>query len=169
MRQEVIDLYESEGKLDFNTVTKLQYMEWVLNETMRLYPPLVNGSTRECLADYKYKDMIIPKGATVVMCTHYLHHDPQYWSDPEQFDPMRFSPERRHEINASSYQPFGNGPCNCIGMRLAYLKMKLTLAKLLLEYRLESGPHTEIGELITKYKLLSVAPKNGVYVKAIRI
>ena len=71
VRQEVIDLLESEGKLDYNTVSKLQYMECVLNETMRLHPPLINSTARMCLSDYKYKNITIPKGATVRIWPHF--------------------------------------------------------------------------------------------------
>ena len=165
VRQEVFDLYESEGKLDYNTVSKLQYMECVLNETMRINPPVINSTARMCLQDYKFKNITIPKGTTVVMCTHFLHHDPDYWDEPDKFDPMRFSSENKHKINGCSWQPFGDGPRNCMGIRFAYLTMKLTLANLLLHYKLEAGPNTEMGKLVTKFKLVTLAPKNGVYVR----
>ena len=165
LREEINELFEREGKLDYNTITGLQYMEWVLNEAMRLYPPLVTASTRECLSDYKYQGMTIPKGAMVAIATHYLHKNPEYWPQPEVFDPMRFSPENRSNIHQGSWQPFGDGPRNCIGMRFAYLVMKLSLAKLLLNYSLDKSPRTENGTLTTKCKLVSMTPSNGVWVK----
>ena len=165
VRQEVIGLYKKDGKLGYNTLNDLEYMECVINESLRLYPPVFNGSTRECSADYKYKNITIPKGATVVLCTHYMHNDPEHWSEPEKFDPMRFSPERRHEIVSGTYQPFGLGPRKCIAIRLGYFILKLTLAKLLFKFRFEAGPNSEIGKLSTKFKLLSIVPKNGIFVK----
>jgi len=164
IREEVQQLYESEGKLDINSINRLEFMECVLNETMRLYPPVIRFVSRESLTDYKYKDITIPKGSTVLFPIHYLHHDPDYWSEPEKFDPMRFSAERRHQIHPSSWQPFGNGPRNCIGMRFALFEAKLCLAKLLLKYRLEPGSKTEIGDLSTECKILTYSPKNGVFV-----
>jgi cytochrome P450 len=169
VREEVQELYAKEGKLDYNTVTKLQYMEWVLNETMRIYPPVTTFASREVLSDYKYKDITIPKGAQVMFPIYYLHHDSDSWQEPEKFDPMRFSPERRSQIHPSSWQPFGNGPRNCIGMRFALLEAKLALSKLLLKFRFESGPKTEIGELALDCKLITLTPKNGVFVKAIKL
>ena len=169
VRQEVKDLYESEGKLDFNTVGKLQYMEWVLNETMRIYPPLITFVTREVAEDYKYNGITLPKGAGVQFPTYFLHHDPDYWPDPEKFEPERFSPERKNEIHPGSWQPFGSGPRNCVGMRFAFFEMKLCLAKLLLNYRLEAGPRTEIGNITTECKLVSLCPKYGVFVKAVKL
>ena len=165
LKEEINELFEREGKLDYNTITGLQYMEWVFNEAMRLYPPVISATTRMCLSDYKYQGMTIPKGAMVAMATHHLHRDPEYWSQPEVFDPMRFSPENRSEIRPGSWQPFGDGPRNCIGMRFAYLIMKLALAKLIFKYRLDKSPRTEIGTLSTKYKFVSMTPKNGVLVK----
>ncbi|CAG2179558.1 unnamed protein product [Oppiella nova] len=140
-------------------------MECVLNETMRLYPPVITFVSRECLQDYKYKDITIPKGSTVNFSTYYMHHDPDYWPEPEKFDPLRFSPERKHEIHPSSWQPFGSGPRNCIGMRFALFEAKMALAKILMKYRLEPGSNTEIGKLTTECKILTQTPKNGVYVK----
>jgi hypothetical protein len=169
VREEVRELLQRDGKLDFNVVTELKYMEAFLNESLRLYPPLITASTHQCLNDYKYKDIVIPKGAAVVVATYHLQHDPDYWPEPEYFDPMRFSAERKHELNPLSWQPFGAGPRNCIGMRFAYLEMKLTLAKLLLNYRLESVAETEIRCVATKCTLISLRPKNGVIVGAVKL
>ena len=169
IREEVKQLYESDGKLDFNTVNKLEFMECVLNETMRVYPPVISFVTRNTLEDYKYKDMTIPKGTQIQIATHYLHHDPDYWPQPEVFDPMRFSADRKHSIHPSSWQPFGSGPRNCIGMRFALFEAKLALAKLVLNYRLEPTPKTEIGDLTTECKFITLCPKNGVFVKAVKL
>ena len=165
LRDEINALFERDGKLDYNTITGLQYMEWVFNEAMRLYPPLITMISRQCLSDYKYQDITIPKGAMVVIAIHRLHHDPEYWPQPDVFDPMRFSPENRSEIRQGTWQPFGDGPRNCVGMRFAYLVMKLALAKLLLNYSLEKSPSTEIGTLATQLKLATTVPKNGVWLK----
>ncbi|CAG2118589.1 unnamed protein product [Medioppia subpectinata] len=169
VREEVRQLHENEGKLDFNCVNKLEYLECVLNETMRIYPPVITFVSRECLQDYKYKDITIPKGAGVQIATHYLHHDPDYWPEPEVFDPERFSADRKHEIHPNSWQPFGSGPRNCIGLRFALFEAKLALAKLLLNYRLIPGPKTEMGALTTDIKIITLTPKNGVYVKAVKL
>ncbi|CAG2108421.1 unnamed protein product, partial [Medioppia subpectinata] len=161
VREEVRQLHENEGKLDYNCVNKLDFMECVLNETMRLYPPVITFVSRECLQDYKYKDITIPKGTSVQMAVHYLHHDPDYWSEPEVFTPERFSADQKHLIHPNSWQPFGSGPRNCIGLRFALFEAKLCLAKLLLNYRLIPGPKTEMGKLTTECKVLTSTPKHA--------
>ncbi|XP_054156787.1 uncharacterized protein LOC128955168 [Oppia nitens] len=172
IRQEVRELYETDGRLDYNTVTKLEYMECVINETMRLYPPIISFVAREANTDYTIDTNItIPKGTAVQFATYYMHHDPDYWPEPEKFDPERFSSDgsRRHEWHPYSWQPFGSGPRNCVGIRLAYFEIKLCLAKLLLNYRLEPGQRTEIGNITVNTTLLSMNPKYGVFVKVIKL
>ncbi|XP_054156810.1 cytochrome P450 3A11-like, partial [Oppia nitens] len=169
VRQEVRELYASDGRLDYNTLSKLEYMECVINETMRLYPPSVAFATREANADYTYDNITIPKGTVIQFANYYMHRDPDYWPEPEKFDPERFSSGRRHEWHPYSWQTFGNGPRSCVGLRLAYFEMKLCLAKLLINYRLEPGPRTELGDIVRETKLISMVPKNGVFVKIVKI
>ncbi|XP_054156802.1 cytochrome P450 3A24-like, partial [Oppia nitens] len=172
VRQEVRELYETDGRLDYNTVTKLEYMECVINETMRLYPSSIDFAARETIADYKYSNNItIPKGTAIQFATYYMHRDPDYWPEPEKFDPERFSSggSRRHEWHPYAWQPFGSGPRNCPGVRLAYFMMKLCLAKLLINYRLEPGPRTELGDIDLETKIILMFPKNGVFVKVVKI
>lgn len=66
-----------------------------------------------------------------------------------------------------AWLPFRGGPRNCIGMRLALLEMKLALAKMLVKFRFEKGPKTEVDNLAIQYKPVLMAPKNGIYVKLV--
>lgn len=167
VRQEVIELYNEEGKLDYNTVNKLSYMQCVLNETMRFYPPVTNFVTRWALQDYKYKDITIPKNASITMPTYQLHHNEQYWPNHDRFDPERFRDKKN--LDSIAFQPFGRGPRNCIGMRFALYESKLMLAKLLHRYRLVPGASTELGSLQIDYKVITETPRNGVFVKAVKL
>ena len=115
------------------------------------------------------KRFTIPKGSGVVVPVYFLHHDPDLWENPEEFDDTRFLPENRGKHHPMAWQPFGAGPRNCIGMRFAILEAKLALARLLQEYKLVPGPKTEIDNIEVDYKPISMTPKNGVYVKAIPI
>ncbi|RWS21997.1 cytochrome P450 3A8-like protein [Leptotrombidium deliense] len=168
LREEIIQLLEQDGKLDYNVVSNLPFMDAVINETLRIYPPVTFFVTRVADIDYKYKNITIPKGTTVVVPVYQIQHDEKIWQEPEKFDPYRFYGDNKHRINDIAWQPFGAGPRNCVGMRFAMCEMKLTLAKLLLKYRFEPGLRTEVGEITVKYKVSVMCPKN-VYVKAIRL
>jgi cytochrome P450 len=138
----------------------------VLNESMRLFPPVTFFVTREAEKDFKYKDITIPAGCDVICSVHELHHDPKLWEEPEKFDPERFLGTNKGKINPVAFQPFGTGPRNCIGMRFAILEIKLALARLLCKYKLVAGPSTEV-DIQVDYKPITMTPKNGVFVRAI--
>ncbi|RWS21994.1 cytochrome P450 3A8-like protein [Leptotrombidium deliense] len=168
VREEIIQLLKKDGKLDYNTTSNLPFMDAVINETLRIYPPITFFITRVADIDYKYKNITIPKGTSLIVPVYQIQHDETIWSEPEKFDPYRFFGENKQRINDLAWQPFGAGPRNCVGMRFAICEMKLAIAKLLSKYRFESGPRTEIGEITVKYKGIVMCPEN-VYVKAIRV
>lgn len=75
---------------------------------------------RVCVKPYKLEDgsghtVILNKGDCVYIPVVGIHRDPEYYPDPDRFDPERFSEERKHTIVPSTYLPFGSGPRNCIG------------------------------------------------------
>ena len=166
VRDEVNELYANEKKFDYNTVNKLTYMQCVINESMRFYPPVTSFITRNTREDYHYNDMIIPKDSTIRIPTYQLHHCEEYWPNPEVFDPERFRDKKNYD--PSAFQAFGNGPRNCIGMRFALYEIKLALAKLLFRYKLVPGPSTE-NELTIEQKIITETPKYGVFVRALPI
>ncbi|KAG5278582.1 hypothetical protein AALO_G00100530 [Alosa alosa] len=88
--------------------------------------------------------VIIPKGAIVMVPTYALHRDPEIWTDPETFNPERFSKENKESIDQYTYMPFGLGPRNCIGMRFALISMKLAIVELLQRFTISTCAETEI-------------------------
>jgi len=128
---------------DYDSLTSCQYLDAVISETLRIFPPSL-GTDRECKQDYavpKYK-LTIPKGVQVWLSTCSLHMDPNYWQEPTKFDPDRFMPGRRENIVPGSYAPFSMGPRHCIGMRFSLTESKLALAKVLMHFKLEPAPGT---------------------------
>lgn len=85
-------------------------------EAMRLYPPLTTLG-RICTKDYQLRDtnITIEKGTPIVISTLALGRDPEYFPDPERFDPERFSSEEKAKRHSYVHIPFGEGPRNCIG------------------------------------------------------
>jgi cytochrome P450 len=167
LREEAVQLLKNEGKFDYNVVNELPLMTAFINETLRFYPPGVRATTRVSLTDYPYGKVTLPKGAGIHVGVYQLHENPDFWPEPEKFDPTRFLGDNKSLIDPISWQPFGAGLRYCIGINFAFLEMKLFLANLLLEFRIESGPNTERGLLSMEQKLLTEAPSKGVHVRLV--
>lgn len=167
LREEINSLYGRERKFDYNTMNGLPLLDSVIHETLRMYPPITDFVTRNASVDYEYNGYTIPKGVNVQIAVYQLHHDPNYWEDPETFDPERFYGENKSRTSSVAFQPFGAGPRNCVGLRFALMEAKLAVARLLHKYRLVPGPRTEIGEIDVVYKPISMCPKKGVFVKVV--
>jgi cytochrome P450 len=117
-------------------VREFEYLEWVINESMRLYPPVftVFRTPKERVELSGYE---MPEGATLMLPQWGVHRSERFWDDPEKFDPERFSPERRADRPRFAYFPFGGGPRHCIGKHLAMLEARLIVATVADRYRLE--------------------------------
>ena len=168
LRDEVNTLYEQDGRLDYNTMNNLPILDSVMYETLRYYPPVTTFVTRHSAAEYKYKNMTIPANVGIMIAVYQLHHDPDYWEDPETFDANRFYGTNKSRASSPAFQAFGAGPRNCVGLRFALMEAKLTVARLLREYKLVPGPRTEkFDSLDISYKPVTMSPKNGIYVKVL--
>jgi cytochrome P450 len=131
-------------------LSKLTYTRMVIEESMRLYPP-VHTIAREALADDTLAGRHVPKGSAVLIAPWVLHRHRQLWHNPEQFDPERFSPEQSATRLRFSYLPFGGGRRICIGAAFATTEATLLLATIAQRYRLRlvSGHPVEPQGLIT--------------------
>jgi cytochrome P450 len=115
---------------DHRNLLGLQYLDLVIKETLRLYPPIHVGN-RLTNSPVKFQDYHIPQGQRVMYSIYLTHRDPQFWPDPDQFRPERFSPQSQRTHTAFSYVPFGGGPRPCIGAAFAQVEAKVVLARLL--------------------------------------
>lgn len=148
--QELIDrgLGDNQDKqLDYAELLSLKKLDAFISECLRLYSPVTehnrmvtnkNGVTLPTKPPIK-----LPYLCTIANPGFVYQRDPDYWENPLQFDMTRFYSENRHKINTSTYNPFGLGPRNCAGMRFALLTLKLSLATILLEYRVLPGPKSQ--------------------------
>ncbi|XP_068144876.1 probable cytochrome P450 6w1 [Drosophila tropicalis] len=149
LRQEISDYFGEENLVEYEKIQEMPYLTKVVNETLRKYP-VVPYVERECTQPAQgerftlkpYYDMEVPNGMPVYVSVLAIHRDPQYWPEPEKFDPERFDPSNRHNLNMDAYMPFGIGPRNCIGMRLGLLQSKLGLVHLLRNHRILTSDKT---------------------------
>jgi cytochrome P450 len=114
----------------------LAYTRSVIQETMRLYPPIWSF-IRQAVAEDEIAGHTVKPGDKMVMCAYIAHHHPKYWKDPDNFDPDRFSPENATKRAKYSYLPFGAGRRSCIGGALSLVENTLALTQLLRRFRPE--------------------------------
>ncbi|XP_035741324.1 uncharacterized protein LOC118450049 [Vespa mandarinia] len=136
LREEILEAIDkNNGKFTYDMVTTLPYLDMVVSETLRMYPPL-GFLDRIANQDYKVpnSDLIIEKGTPIMISMIGMHYDPQYFPNPEKFDPERFNEVNKRNRQGYVYFPFGEGPHVCIGTRIGLLQAKLGLIHLLKEY-----------------------------------
>ncbi len=129
---------------------RLRYAEMVFAEAMRMYPPawLIG---RRALNDYQLKGYHVPSRSIILMSQYVMHHNSNYFPEPDRFDPDRWTPEAREARPKFSYFPFGGGPRVCIGEGFAWMEGVLVLATLAQKWkmRLVSGHPVELQPLVT--------------------
>lgn len=109
LRQEIDKkLNENNGQLLYETVTEMKYLDMVVNEGLRKYPP-INVLTRKCTKEYNVPNtnLIIPKGTQCTIPIYSIHHDKEYYPQPEAFDPERFNNENVANRKPFTFLPFG--------------------------------------------------------------
>ncbi|CAG4961067.1 unnamed protein product [Parnassius apollo] len=163
---QVLEKYD--GKLSFEALNDLKYMEKVFYETLRFYP-LVEPLQRKAQRDYKIPgmDVMVKKGQMVLISPLGIQHDEKYYPNPEKFDPERFSSENSSGRHTCAYLPFGTGPRNCIGMRFAKLQLYVCLAKLFSKFRVEPSKRTMPALRFIPRRFL-MAAEGGIYLNIVR-
>lgn len=144
-----IDDKLGEAVPDYDNVHELTYLEMCINETMRLYP-LASRVDRVASRDVVIGNIKIPKGMTVNIPIGAIQKDPEFWPEPEKFIPERFTAEAKAEMDPYVFLPFGAGPRNCIGLRLAFMEMKMAIARMLQNFRPIKSPNTKVPIEIPK-------------------
>ncbi|KRT84253.1 cytochrome P450, partial [Oryctes borbonicus] len=142
LRSEIRETMEkNNGKLTYDGVMGMKYMNLVVNETLRKYPP---GPLlfRKSNAKYTFLDTntTLDPDTTVFISTFGLHMDEEYFPDPEKFIPERFTDENIHQHPQYAFLPFGEGPRICIGARFALMQVKTGVSMILNKYRILPGP-----------------------------
>ncbi|XP_075558252.1 cytochrome P450 6a8-like isoform X3 [Dermacentor variabilis] len=153
------------GEFSYDAISDLQYTAQTILETLRIYTPVISFTTRRASSDYRYENVLLREGVSVMACSHQVHRDPNLWERPGEFDPDRFSPEQRASRDPLAFQAFGVGPRNCVGMKLAQLEMALVVAKLVHRFRLHLGSKHVNGELKRHTYSIIACPADGVWIR----
>ncbi|KAG5674601.1 hypothetical protein PVAND_004555 [Polypedilum vanderplanki] len=145
------------GKDDFTVddFNKMNYMERVLKESLRIYPP-VHFISRILTEDLINDGRKYEKGTNVNIFIYDIHRDPEYFPDPEKFDPDRFLPENSIDRSNFAFIAFSAGMRNCIGQRFAMLELKVMLTKIIQKFKIQPVTKREditfIGDIVLRSK-----------------
>ncbi|EFN83828.1 Cytochrome P450 9e2, partial [Harpegnathos saltator] len=164
LRQEVDQVLEkSNGEVTYEAINQLKYLDAVVSEALRKYPPPF--VERECEKDFQLPPALpggqtftLKKGMLVWASIYGLHHDEKYYDEPEEFRPERFLDSNTYH-NSPCYIPFGSGPRICIANRFAILEIKVLLFHLLA--RCELKPCAKTTDMAFSKKNLSMTPDGG--------
>jgi cytochrome P450 len=148
------------GNISMYDLEKLPLTGRVLQESMRLYPP-VWIIERNTIGEDIIGETKVAANSLVSICTYAVHHSPELWEDPEKFDPDRFLPENEAKRHNFAYIPFGGGPRICIGNNFAFTEAMMILASVLRVYE----PLVTPGHKVEKEPLVTLRPKYGMKMK----
>jgi cytochrome P450 len=155
MREEAVSVLGDRAP-GYEDLPGLRYTNMVIQEAMRLYPP-VWALTRRAVAADEIGGYRVPAGADVMICPYTLHRHPDYWPDPQAFDPQRFDPARTAVSHRYAYIPFGAGPRVCVGSHLGMMEATFVAAMVARRFRLELLP----GHPVRAGAMLSLRVQGG--------
>ena len=138
-------------------IARLPYLDWVVTESMRLYPPAWTQG-RRAIDAFDLEGYTFPAGTFVLFSQWVIHRLPEVWGDPDTFRPERWDPVRGESVPPGAYFPFGGGPRMCIGMPFAQLEARLLLATILQRYT----PRLVSGFPVVPRPRVTLRPKYGI-------
>jgi cytochrome P450 len=121
--------------IDQDALTDMVYAQQLLEETLRLYPPVWIFSRRSTKQD-ELGGYVIDPGTDIYLSPYLLHRTGKYWADPNQFDPDRFAPGAAYKKGERPYFPFSLGPRRCLGEYFSFLEMKVHLGLLIQRFHM---------------------------------
>ena len=136
---------------------ELEYTTKVFTESMRIYPPAWI-LPREAVKETKIGEFVIPSGVNVLVSQFVNHRDPKFFTNPEKFQPERWTPEFRKGLPKFAYFPFGGGPRSCVGEPFAWMEGALLLATISAKWSMHHAKNHKV-EMLPR---ITLRPKNGV-------
>ena len=165
IREESSQVLAQEGTSAYEKARELRYTLQVVQEVMRLYPPAWVFSRRS-LAEDHIGPYAFPADSYMLISPYTLHRRPEYWDEPEVFNPDRFSEENSKDRPTYAYLPFGGGPRLCIGNNFALMEMQLVLAVLLRDFEVELLSPDQVVE---PEPMVTLRPKGGIRLRVKRL
>ncbi|KAI4464344.1 cytochrome p450 family 4 [Holotrichia oblita] len=158
--QEIKEVLQDKSIPSFNNLPELKYLECVIKESLRMFPsvPFIIRTIEQEIQIDQYK---IPAGTDILLHIYGLHNSPEYYPNPDVFDPDRFLPENCVGRHPYSYIPFSAGPRNCIGQKFAMYEEKTILASIIKRYKVTAMERIKDIKVIPDIVL---RPINGVLV-----
>jgi cytochrome P450 len=141
---------------------KMPYLEMVLDEVLRLYPPAWIGP-RRAVRDFEFGGHQVAPGSYVNYCSWASHRLPEVFPEPEAFIPERFTRERKAALPRGAYVPFGGGRRICIGKRFGQTEVKLVATMLLQRLRLDAMP----GRTMIVRQMPTLSPRGGLKMRVL--
>ncbi|XP_065919119.1 cytochrome P450 4B1-like [Dysidea avara] len=135
-REEIRTVLDGRESFEWEDLKSLSYTTMCIKEAMRLYPP-VPHYFRDLSEDTIIHGHLIPKGTFVIIGALEVHRQPDVWENPEEYDPLRFLPERSEGRDNFAYMPFSAGPRNCIGQNFALNEERVVIGKILHKFSLQ--------------------------------
>lgn len=172
LREEINNvLLKHNGSITYDAIMEMKLLERIIYETLRKYPigPLL---TRIVNSDYFVPGTktVLQKGLQIFIPVYGIHHDPEYYPEPEKFDPDRFKTDVSQKRHPMTFLSFGDGPRACIGQRFGLMQAKLNLIVLIKNYKWTPTNKTVFP---IKFDLSSISvllsPVGGVYFNAKQI
>jgi cytochrome P450 len=141
---------------------RLVYVEHVVTESMRLYPPAW-AIAREAIEPIEIGGVRFPKGTPLWMSQWVVHRDPRHFVDPDAFRPERWADGLAKRLPKFAYFPFGGGPRFCIGSAFATMETTLLLATIAQRFRFEMAP----GARVVPYPAITLRPRYGLSMRVL--
>ncbi|XP_031618769.1 cytochrome P450 6a9-like [Contarinia nasturtii] len=163
VRHEIQNAMRKHGEFTYEMMMDIPYLEQTIKETLRKYPPFTT-LRRTAQRDYKVadSDIVIEKGMSVVVPVFAIHNDPDYYENPEIYNPDRFSDEEMKKRHPMTWLAFGEGPRNCIALRFGMMQTRIGLITLLSNFEFSTCSQTPIPMIFSSSPIV-LSPKDGVY------
>ncbi len=158
VRSEANSIFDK-SSITVSELNNFRLGKMVINEVMRLYPPVWIIPRKSIKAD-KIGNFQIPAGTNVLISVYTLHRHPEYWTDPDLFNPERFEGDAKKGVS-EAFIPFGYGPRTCIGNHFALMEIQLALCMIIKEFSFTlSDGHEEVNP----HPLLTLRPESRIFI-----